>query len=463
MEEAFGALVSMFIATNVLHLQPAMAVPFTLAFSAVFRRAMASPAVRAWFHRRLRHFLPRIPAYLAVTPFANRRHNPYFTSLQANLIRNHAPEFSCLEVSPQGMVITPASLEECPLQVSYKGHLIDVTTAATSSHTYHLKEGSERYMQDVVGNSTDTELRLASTTAPHGVLRDFVTWVHAQEVQGNTQGLITTYTADIKCRGCFSKWKPTLGTTVKREDNVVVNPALRAAFFGRLHDFKAQCDAKVGGAALLHPTTWTCLLHGPHGTGKTSMAKAAAASLGMPVFFFPSTATAEAYQALIADLNDFTMGASAQAHLVVLDDVCRMLAEAPAGVEANDLVEGESPASGLGLPLAALFAMLDGLPEARNRVVIMTANDIGVLRDYPGMTRPGRIDSVLEVPLMGAWEVEAAFDLCCPGHGQGAVLASLPPQPAIAGCEVFALLKAKPPEEAAAAILRKCHPLGMPR
>lgn len=142
------------------------------------------------------------------------------------------------------------------------------------------------------------------------------------------------------------------------------------------------------------------LLHGPPGTGKSSLVQAIASELG--------------YGICILNLADGVVTDDRLAHLLnALPEKTILLLE---DIDAVSLDGQQSPSHhGMGrLTLSGLLNALDGVGSSEERLVFMTTNHFDNLA--PVLIRPGRIDYKMLVGLADAGQVRRMFARFYPDH-----------------------------------------------
>lgn len=127
------------------------------------------------------------------------------------------------------------------------------------------------------------------------------------------------------------------------------------------------------------------LLHGPPGTGKSSLVSALAAHFGLSL-----------YAINLTELNDrslkIAMNDVPEDSVILFEDIDCMRAgnRRTEGKSQPDKEGGEDGVDRFGVTLSGLLNVLDGFHAPENVVFVMTTNDAAALD--PALLRPGRID-----------------------------------------------------------------------
>jgi len=129
------------------------------------------------------------------------------------------------------------------------------------------------------------------------------------------------------------------------------------------------------------PWQFGIMLHGPPGTGKTSIVKAIAAHLDRGIAYIPC--------ARIGVLTE-AMSELPRNSILVIEDI-----DAAPSTHARDEEEKSPQPQIIGSDISNILNALDGVMARHGRILIATTNHLDKLD--PALLRPGRIDLCLEV------------------------------------------------------------------
>ncbi|MEN9361450.1 MAG: hypothetical protein RL095_2985 [Verrucomicrobiota bacterium] len=132
------------------------------------------------------------------------------------------------------------------------------------------------------------------------------------------------------------------------------------------------------------------MLHGPPGTGKTSLVKAIAAHLGRGIAYIPC--------ARIGVLTE-AVASLPRNSILVIEDI-----DAAPSTHARDDEDKEARPL-VGSDIASILNALDGVMARHGRILVATTNHLEKLD--PALLRPGRIDLCLEVGYVSGRTLES--------------------------------------------------------
>jgi len=216
------------------------------------------------------------------------------------------------------------------------------------------------------------------------------------------------------------------GTLRRRKrslDTVFVEPAIKQRLVERLRWFTTAEDWHSSRGI---PWKLGIILHGPPGTGKTSLIHALASDLGFDIKYIKSLHGLGAA---------FLSGRPKD--LFVIEDIDTM-----SGPLSRESEAGQGDLRGAS-PLHEILNSMDGMQTPDGLKFIVTTNHIDRLD--PAIVRPGRIDDVVEI---GPLSQECAKSMFRAFYGRDGIAAYTPRT----GAELQRLFSTKSAEEAEAAL-----------
>lgn len=181
----------------------------------------------------------------------------------------------------------------------------------------------------------------------------------------------------------------------RKLSTVILQEGVKEDLFADIKKFLAD-EKRYGELGI--PWHRGLLLHGPAGTGKTSLIKALTAELGLDLWYAP-----------LGDIKED----SALLGLVrsVRPRGVLLLEDVDAYSAAQDKEEGSSEK---GISTSALINALDGVVTPHGLITIMTTNHIDKLD--PRLIRSGRADRMIELGHPGWAEVQGLWNLFFPNE-----------------------------------------------
>ena len=182
-------------------------------------------------------------------------------------------------------------------------------------------------------------------------------------------------------------WIQVAGYTPRSLESIILNPGEKEHLILDVEAFKASRKRYF---ALGIPYHRGYLLHGPPGTGKTSLVSAVADKFGMSIYAVNLNEFND--RSLMMGINDAPPDS-----VILFEDIdcmssgkartmsCEETTRPPFAREAKSEV-----LNALGVTLSGLLNVLDGFGAPDNVLFIMTSNRIEALD--PALLRPGRID-----------------------------------------------------------------------
>lgn len=162
------------------------------------------------------------------------------------------------------------------------------------------------------------------------------------------------------------------------------------------------------------PYKLTYVLHGPAGTGKTSLIKAIATHLGRSICLMSFSEMSDGkLNRLLAEMPENSL-------LLIEDFDSSSAVSKRAGVEASDPseVEGMVKLSEKfsGLTLSGVLNAFDGIVSLDDRLIFLTTNVLDSID--PAMVRPGRVDHVIEIGYLKDSTIREYIGMMYPGRSE---------------------------------------------
>jgi len=185
-------------------------------------------------------------------------------------------------------------------------------------------------------------------------------------------------------------WTKTKFVTNKTIQNTIVTDEVQKLYYDDLNKFINNKDYYFKKGI---PYKRGYLLYGDPGCGKTSLIKAVAHDLNLPIFMVDLSVLNDNSE-LISVMNELNYHINAnEPYLLILEDFDRTSIFG----KGKDYYDEYNDQSNSKITQDCILNILDGIDESHGRIVVITTNDIDKVRKFKSLIRPGRIDIAIKV------------------------------------------------------------------
>lgn len=303
--------------------------------------------------------------------------NALYTKFESYLIKHHLERFRDCQLAPRrgdvafalnnALLLGPIQIQKDKLKI-------------TVSLNIRERDEDKQRVRGKHDGAQGTGLRLTSKSSLEE-MRDFVAEVCQAQERENSQ-LLRIFNSSNKAtkkKESNPCWEEVEVVTNRNLSNTIVSSSVKEQL---VKDVAWFMSAEVWYNEKGIPYKRGYLLHGPPGTGKTSIVKALAIEYGLPVFSVDMST--------IKDNNDFKtlMGEIAylsrnQRYILSLEDIDR--------TKMFDKYDRGN------ITMDCFLNVIDGITESYGRLLFMSANNASPLTSVDALVRPGRIDKIVEI------------------------------------------------------------------
>ena len=305
--------------------------------------------------------------------------NALYTKFEAYLIKHHLDRFRDCQLAPRRGDVAFSlanALLLGPIQIQH-GQLAIVVSLNTPPQESKENEKRVRGTNDAHG----TGLRLSSS-GPLSALRDFVAEVCQRQERENSQLLRVYHSAHKGSKKKESRpcWEELEIITNRNLSNTIVDAAVQEHLVDDVREFLSS-ETWYNEKGIPYKRGY--LLHGPPGTGKTSIVKALAVEYGLPIFALDLATIKDnaEFKELITEIAYLSRG---QRYILSLEDVDRadLFSQWPQNRK---------------LTRDCFLNVIDGIAESFGRLLFLSANNVEPLHRVQALMRPGRVDKTIEM------------------------------------------------------------------
>ena len=308
---------------------------------------------------------------------------PMYEKIEQYIVRTHLSKFrTCELVAKRGAISFSLHGRFLPMDDSFDGCAIRIETVQEATN---------------VGDEPTVTLCIASRDATMQQLKDYVNGIcdfdnSASNVLKVYKAIVTPTptpdSSDKKRHPGRAEWEEIDCKTNKTIANTIVSDSVRRDLLEDVSWFLSEEGERWHNEKGI-PYKRGFALHGPPGTGKTSIIKAIANRYSMAVFVIDLAILEDANQ-LSCLVSQATYMANNKPHVLALEDIDR----------TKIFDRWNSPVG-----MSSFLNIIDGVVETYGRILIMTANDIGEMQREGALMRPGRIDKIVHMGNFGTPEV----------------------------------------------------------
>ena len=313
--------------------------------------------------------------------------NPIYYQVEEHFIKNYISEIENLQLVPKNGEINFSSYNEImtELKDKFKNYDINLNFNPKNDNT----DNKENKNNDFI-------IEISSKNAPLDILKEYTQYI-CENSKPDTS-IIKIF--KVRCihndKNSKVDWDSMYIKTNKNYKNTFVNENIQVELFDDIDNFiKNEIWYSEKGI----PYKKGYLLHGPPGTGKTSIIKAIANNHQLPIFNLDLSSVKNNTD-LLKLVTDINCISNNKKYIVTIEDIdrCPLFSKS---YDRHRQLEKNT------LSIDCLLNVLDGIIETNGRLFFITANNIDVFNDVKDVLfRPGRIDKILNITYCSIMQIK---------------------------------------------------------
>ncbi len=290
------------------------------------------------------------------------------------------------------------------VETQFEKHLVKVSLGMSSrkrgkEHDTHEEDGEDEEDEDDDGYQAHDKrpsIWIVSETATIPVLQRFLfSVVNVEKPRVARQLRVHRWIVDNanshKQKRNHARWVTEYSITNKTIQNTIVSESVEKELYEDVRKF-LQAEAYYAKKGL--PWKRGYFLHGPPGTGKTSLIKAIANEFNLDIFSVDMECIQNDSE-LIALTSMMTQMKKGKNYVVAFEDVDR----------SRFFKRGHCSS----ITKQCMLNVLDGISESYGRILFFTGNHPENVTRMPAMVRPGRIDRLVHVDFVTPKQLARMF------------------------------------------------------
>ena len=305
--------------------------------------------------------------------------NPIYTKIEEFIIRQHLEKMVSSDLIPERGEITYSISDERfreKIEIEHNSHKINLYI--------DISQQSDK-QTDIT--TISKSIMLTSKTASMSILHEYIRIIcNFQKDYDSTLTIYRPISVGHKKDEKYLTWDKLYIKTNKTIENTIYSKTVETELFEDIEWFvnNESWFAKKG-----LPYKRGYMLHGPPGTGKTSVAKIISKKYGMPIFNLDlqTIKNDEELVNLVTKINYLNQN---KRYILLMEDIDK---HKMFSIHANYYYQTNINT----ITDECFLNVLDGVVETNGRILLINVNDEKILMKKPALIRGGRIDKTINI------------------------------------------------------------------